>query len=95
MAWNPSPDIAALRDFSKRFDKPVVVAFSINADRESFTITTYGRDKKLCKLAGAFGARIAEAIKDGTIAAPEVEPFDVPAPSVTWRRDNGKDVSDG
>lgn len=74
MAWNPAPVIAALRDFGEKFDRPVVVTFSLDADGERFHITTYGKSKKLCKLAGAFGDQIAQLVLDGTITPPEVEP---------------------
>lgn len=85
MAWNPSPEIAALRDFSEKFDRPVVVAFSLTPDGNRFHVTTYGKTKQLCKLAGSFGDEIAKRIADGTIQAPSVEPENIDA-SQTWQR---------
>ena len=88
MAWNPSPEIAPLRDYAKKFDRPVVVVFAIERGGERFRISTYGETKKPCKLAGSFGNSIAAAVADGTIAAPEVEPSNpVPIASV-WKRED-------
>lgn len=86
MPYNPSPEIAPLRDYAERFDRPVVVVFAIERGGERFRVSTYGESKKLCKLAGAFGDQIAEAVRDGIIAPPEVEPLSVPAGSV-WKRE--------
>lgn len=77
-------DIKSLKSFSKKFNRPIVVTFSIDADREGFHITTYGKNKILCKLAGSFGDQIAEAINSGSITPPETEPFDVPSGSTLW-----------
>jgi len=41
---------------------PMVIVFGIHDDGERFTITTYGATKKLCKLAGEYGKRLAHAI---------------------------------
>jgi hypothetical protein len=84
MAWSPSPEVAALRDFADRFGRKIVVTFSIDSDGTGFHMTTYGKTSKLCKLAGHFGDKIAEAVLAGTIAPPEVEPFEVPPPKKAW-----------
>lgn len=68
------PDIEHLKDFAKKFNRVVVVTFSIDPKATDIHITTYGANRKLCRLAGAFGSRIGEAIQSGAIAAPEVEP---------------------
>lgn len=86
MAWNPSPDVAHLRDFAAKFDRPVVVAFALHASGDKFQITTYGKTKALCKLAASFGDEIAKRIGDGTIAAPQIEPENVVG-NQTWTRD--------
>lgn len=85
MAWNPTPEIAALRDFAAKFNRPIVVMFSLAPDGNRFHIETYGKTKQLCKLAGAFGDEIAKRVGDGTIAAPELEPGNV-AESQVWER---------
>lgn len=86
MAWNPEPSIAALREFARKFDRPVVVTFSIDRDGERFYIDTFGETKSLCRLAGSFGDKIASAVASGQIAAPEIGPVPTPAASV-WRRE--------
>jgi len=47
MAWNPSPQVAAARDFGKMFDKEVVIVFHANAAGQ-FGYASYGRTKALC-----------------------------------------------
>lgn len=88
MAWNPTPEVAALRDFGKKFDRPVVVTISLDPNGKSFHLTTYGKTRSLCKVAGSFGDRIVEGIQSGAIKPPEVEPFDVPPASVKWTRED-------
>ena len=74
MAWDSDPEIAAARDYGDTFDRPVVVVFSVLSDGNRFNVTTYGKSKKLCKLAAAFGDQIAQAVSRGDIAPTEVEP---------------------
>lgn len=52
-----------------------VVVFGVREDGNQFHVTTYGMTKKLCKLAGAIGDQIADAILDGRVHPPETEPF--------------------
>lgn len=85
MAWNPDPEVAALRDYAAKFDRPVVVAFSIHPSGDQFQMVTYGKTKLLCKLAASFGDEISKRIADGTIAAPQVEPGEVPVVQ-TWTK---------
>lgn len=87
MAWNPEPSIAHLRDFGKKFDRPVVVTFSLDSDGNRFHIDTYGKTRQLCKLAGEFGSEIAKAVKEGVISPPEIEPKN-PCQSSVWVRQN-------
>jgi hypothetical protein len=91
MAWNPSPEIEPLRDYSKKFDRPVVVVFAIERGGERFRVSTYGETKQLCKLAGSFGDQIAQAVGDGVITPPEIDPGNVPAGSV-WKREANADL---
>lgn len=88
VTYNPSPEIAPLRDYSKQFDRPVVVVFAIERGGERFHISTYGETKRLCKLAGSFGDAIAQAVADGTIAAPEIDPPNPVPVASAWRRES-------
>ncbi len=92
VAWNPDPEIAALRDYAAKFDRPVVVAFSIEAGGERFRVTTFGKTKSLCRLAAGFGDAIAEAVRDGKIHAPPVDPGDIPTSS-TWVRESEQNAA--
>ena len=74
MAVSYLPDVAALRDFADKFDRPVVVAFALHPKGEGYTITTYGQTRKLCKVAADFGKKVGEAVQAGRIEAPSVEP---------------------
>ncbi len=85
MAWNPSPDIKALQDFSEKFNRSIVVAFSLEPDGDQFHITTYGKTKSLRKLAGSLGDEIAKKIANGTIRAPIIEPEQTETLQV-WKR---------
>lgn len=86
MAWNPDPEVAALRDYAAKFNRPVVVTFSIHAGGERFQMVTFGATKKLCKLAASFGDQIAKAVSSGDIAAPEIEPKADPHVATLWQR---------
>jgi hypothetical protein len=63
-----------------------VVIFAL-ADRDgaSFSVTTYGMNKALCRLAASFGQQCAEAILDGTVEPPQTEPLDLPGEPAVWR----------
>lgn len=86
MAWNPHPEVAALREYSKAFDRPVVVAFSLYPDGNRFNVTTFGKSKKLCRLAAAFGEEIARLVREGTLLPPQQDPGPTPIAS-SWVRD--------
>ena len=62
----------------------MVVMFAIHPDGERFTVTTYGATKKLCRLAAAYGDRIADGILSGRIVAPQTEPLDLPEEPASW-----------
>ena len=89
MAWNPHPEVAALRDYARKFNRPIVVAFSIEAGGDSFNVTTFGKTIPLCKLAADFGNQISAAVRSGQIEPPPVEPFDATGEpeSVRWTRE--------
>jgi hypothetical protein len=66
----------------------MVVVFGIDADGQQFHVTTYGMTKKFCRLAASFGEQFAQAIFNGTVAAPAEEPVHLPETptSATGRR---------
>lgn len=69
MAWNPAPAVARLREFSREFDRPIVIVFSIERSGKNFHVTTFGETRALCGLANSIGESIANKIADGTIEA--------------------------
>ena len=51
MAWNPSPKVQAARDFDKKFDSPIVVILSVDIEKETLSVVSYGRTQVLCATA--------------------------------------------
>ena len=47
MAWNPEPEVAAARDYAKKFNQEQVIIFHIDKDGR-FGYASYGKTKKLC-----------------------------------------------
>lgn len=84
MAWNPEPDVAALRDFADKFGRSVVVAFSIEPDGKAFCVTSFGQTKQLCKMAAVFGNEIFEHAQSGKFTMPQVEPDGEPVCRRRW-----------
>jgi len=48
MAWNPSPKVAAARDFGKKFKKQKVIILALDEQAGTFELTSYGETKKKC-----------------------------------------------
>ena len=46
MAWNPSPEVAAARDYAEKFNKDSVIIISVAG--ESLDYASYGKNKRLC-----------------------------------------------
>jgi len=67
MAWNPSPKVAAARDFGKKFNYDKVYIIAANETEGSFEITSYGETKKKCGEAKICANQIYEMIRDGSI----------------------------
>ena len=63
MAWNPSPKVAAARDFGKKFDKKMVIILSID-DQNRIDYASYGKDKSLCENARQLADFIFDKIID-------------------------------
>lgn len=53
-----------------------VIVFGVREDGQRFHVTTYGKNKQLCKLAGSIGDQIADAVMKGHVKPPESEPPD-------------------
>ena len=75
-----------------KHDLPVVVVFAIHGEGEGFSTTTWGRTKKLCRLAASYGQQLSEAILSGEVIPPQAEPFELPdSPEIVnynWKEDD-------
>lgn len=63
MAFNPSPKVAAARDFARKFGKEQVVILSINKTGE-LEYASYGETKSLCSEAKKLGNIAFDSIMD-------------------------------
>jgi len=68
MAWNPSPEVAAARDFGKKFVADRVVIF-YTTERGGCGYASYGKTKALC----ADAKRIGDALWQPFAEAAEKE----------------------
>jgi hypothetical protein len=50
MAWNPTPEVAAAREFGRMFDKQIVIILHVN-EKGLPGYVSYGRTKQLCDTA--------------------------------------------
>lgn len=66
--------IKAAQSISDAHDQAMVVIFGVAQQGNRFCLTTYGKTKKLCKLAGSFADQIADLIHAGAIVPPATEP---------------------
>ena len=71
--------ISDATDICKKRGCAYVIVFGVAENGEQFHCTTYGRSKALCKVAGAIGDQIADAVLSGKVATPSEEPEDGPA----------------
>lgn len=64
MAWNPSPKVAAARDFGKEFGKDMVIILSVDQEGR-LEYASYGKDKFLCNRARMLADKAFSAIMKG------------------------------
>lgn len=62
MAWNPSPEVAALREFAEKFECRIVVALVITADGR-FGYHSFGETRSLCDVGKRIGDDLYESMK--------------------------------
>jgi len=62
--------VSDARELGQRHSCPLVVVFAIEEDATRFTVTTWGRNKALCKVAASFGDQFREAVFNGTVVSP-------------------------
>lgn len=67
MAWNPSPEVAAARDFGKRFNYNKVYIIAVNEDTSRFEVVSYGSTKQECDEAKKCADLLFEGIQSGSL----------------------------
>lgn len=61
MAWNPSPQVAAVRDAAKQLDSPFAVVIYLDKNGSQLGMASYGKTLPLCEQAGKFGEYLLDA----------------------------------
>lgn len=75
MAWNPSPEVAVVRDAANKLKTPFAVLVYIDPTAQTIHTASYGQNRQLCAHAGEFAKHLlAAAMKWG-----ENEPDPQPA----------------
>jgi len=86
MAWSDKPEIKALAPYCEKFKYEYIVTFAVHKGRKNYTITTYGRDGKLCKVAAIAGEALKKLIDSGKWPTwPDKEPEESPDPMIKWK----------
>ena len=60
MAFNPTPEVAAAREFARKFKKQQVIIIAI--DNDTLQVATYGETVALCAEAKKLGDRCYNAV---------------------------------
>ena len=69
MAWNPSPKVAAARDFGEKFKAKQVIVLFVTEDKMG--VVSYGRTRALCNDAKRLGDRVYDALSEAILDANE------------------------
>jgi hypothetical protein len=64
MSWNPSPEVAAARDFGNKFDADQVVIVYIKRSTRQMGSVTYGKTMQLCRDTKPLGDAAYQAVRD-------------------------------
>ena len=64
MAWNPSPKVAAARDYGRKFGKDMVIIISTDGRcPPTLEAVTYGETRSKCSAAQVLGDSAYEAVE--------------------------------
>ena len=64
MAWNPSPKVAAARDYGRKFGKDMVIIISTDGRYPpTLETVTYGETRSKCSAAQVLGDAAYEAVQ--------------------------------
>ena len=64
MAWNPSPEVAAVRDAANKLKSPFAVIVYMDEKGQRLGMASYGKTMALCDKAGDFGRYLLKAAQD-------------------------------
>ena len=68
MAWNPSPEVAVLRDYSAKFGDDYLILVHINTATNKLGFVSYGATKAKCKRAAELAEVARQAVENEIIA---------------------------
>ena len=77
--------IADARRIGEKRKCPVVVIWAIEDDTSRFTVTTWGKTKKLCRHAADLGKKLTDAILNSDVQPAASEPLDLPDEPTIWQ----------
>lgn len=65
MAWNPEPKVGLVRDLAndEEFNCQMMMVVYVDIPNSQMGVVTYGKNRKLCKLAGKLGERAYQAVE--------------------------------
>jgi hypothetical protein len=64
MAFNPSPKVAAARDYGRKFKQDVVIITTFSEGFSRYEIVSYGEDKKRCAQAKIIAEELEKAVQE-------------------------------
>ena len=64
MAWNPSPEVAAARDYAKKFGQDRVIIITVDHQTGTMGYVTYGKTRALCDDTQRLGEAAYQAVFD-------------------------------
>ena len=69
MAWNPEPEVAAVRDAANKLKSPFAVIVYLDETGQNICMASYGKTMALCAKAGEFGNHLLKAAKEWGVDA--------------------------
>lgn len=64
MAFNPSPKVAAARDYGRKFGQDVVIIITFSEGFSRYEIVSFGEDKKRCAQAKIIADELEKAVRE-------------------------------
>lgn len=67
MAWNPSPEIADLRELARKWGAQRIIVLSLPGDG-TFSVHSFGETRRLCQSAKQINDAIFKLVESGQIS---------------------------